>query len=252
MTYTFNRFPLFEAIDKTRKVGGEYIETFSWQKISPEHGDVKFEPTLAKDIREDVKKKLADSNVKLVGYYFQELKDEAASRPVFEFCKDMGIEYIVSEPDPKNLPAIDELAQEYKVKVAIHNHPKNPKKPDYRYWQPEEVIKAVDGCSPWIGCCADNGHWVRSGLDSVKSIRKYRGRLVSMHLKDVNKVGPDAHDVPYGTGVVDMKQLLATVKRMGFSGVFAIEYENNMDNNMDDVAQCIKYFNRVRGELGVK
>ncbi|HOA71824.1 MAG TPA: sugar phosphate isomerase/epimerase [Phycisphaerae bacterium] len=252
MTYTFNRFTLFEAIDKSKQAEAKYVETYSWQKISPAHGETKFEPTLAEDVRKQVKQKLADAGVKLVGYYFHELKDEAAARPVFAFCKDMGIEYIVSEPDPKNLPMLDKLAQEYKVKVAIHNHAKDPKRPEYTYWNPDEVMKALEGCSNWIGCCADNGHWARSGLDGVEAIRKYRGRLVSMHLKDVNKIGPDAHDVPYGTGVVPMKDLLAAVQKMGFAGVFSIEYEHNMENNQADVAQCVEYFNKVKADLGVK
>lgn len=252
MSYTFNRFTLFEAIDKTKKAGAQHIETFSWQKLSPEHGDLKFEPTLPPEARSAVKKKLADTGVKLVGYYFHELKDEATSRPVFAFCKDMGMEYIVSEPDPKNLPMLDKLAQEYQVKLAVHNHPKSDNKPEYTYWRPEGVLEAIEGCSSWVGCCADNGHWVRSGLDPVESIRKYHGRLISMHLKDVNKVGSDAHDVPYGTGVVRMKDLLAAVQRMGFSGVFSIEYEHNMEDNQADVAQCVEYFNQAKAQLGVK
>lgn len=252
MSYTFNRFTLFEAIDKTKKAGATHIETFSWQKLSADHGDLKFEPTLPEDARKAVKKKLADSGVKLTGYYFHEMKDEASSRPVFAFCKDMGIEYIVSEPEAKNLPMLDKLAQEFQVKLAVHNHPKDPKKTDYAYWNPEGVMKALDGCSSWVGCCADNGHWVRSGLDPVESIRKYNGRLVSLHFKDVNKVGADAHDVPYGTGVVDMKGMFGAIQKMGFSGTFAIEYEHNMENNEADVAQCIEYFNKAKTDLKVK
>lgn len=252
MTYTFNRFTLLEAIDKTAQAGGKYVETFSWQKVGGDQGELKFEPTLPQEARKVVKQKLDDKGVKVVGYYFHDLKDEATARPVFEFCKDMGIEYIVSEPDAKILPMLDKLAQEFKVKVAVHNHPQDPKNPDYKYHLPENVMKAIDGCSSWIGCCADNGHWVRSGLDPVESLRKYRGRLVSLHLKDVNKVGADAHDVPYGTGVVDMKAFLSAVKEMGFSGVFAIEYEHNMENNQADVAKCIEYFNKAKTDLNVK
>lgn len=252
MSYTFNRFTLFEAIEKTKQAGTDCIETFSWQKISGDHGELKFEPTLTADVRKAVKQKLADAGVKLVGYYFHELKDEATARPVFAFCQDMGIEYIVSEPDAKNLPMLDKLAQEFKVKVAVHNHPKDPNKPEYTYWNPENVMKAVDGCSSWIGCCADNGHWARSGLDPVECIRKYNGRLISLHFKDVDKMGADAHDVPYGTGVVDMKAMLGAIQKMKFSGVFAIEYEHNMENNQADVAQCIAFFQKAKGDLGVK
>ncbi|MBI4580512.1 MAG: sugar phosphate isomerase/epimerase [Planctomycetes bacterium] len=253
MSYTFNRFTLIEAIDKTRQVGAGYLETFSWQKVSPDRGNMQFNADMPAAAMDEVKQKLKDGKVKLTGYYFHELgKDEPATRKVFEFCRKMGMEYIVSEPDEKVLPLVDRLAQEYKVKVAIHNHPKDPKKPDYANWDPDGVMKMIDGCSKWIGCCADNGHWGRSGLDSTECIRKYQDRLLTMHLKDLNKLDPGAHDVPYGTGVIDLKGMLAEVKRQGCPVVFAIEYEHNMENNVDDVAQCVKYFNMVKDELGVK
>lgn len=252
MTYTFNRFTLFEAIEKSKQTGAKYVEAFAWQNVSPNHGDVKFDPALPEAIRQDVKKKLQSAGLELVGYYSNDLNDKAAARRTFAFCRDMGIQYVVSEPDPGNLPLLDKLAQEHRVKLAIHNHAKNPNRPEYIYWDPPKVMKALEGTSRWVGTCADTGHWVRSGLDPVESIRKYQGRLVSVHLKDVDKVGPGAKDVPYGTGVVSMKDLLAAVKSIGFSGVFSIEYESNMENNLADVTQCVDYFSKAKRELGVK
>lgn len=248
--YTFNRFTLFEAIDKSKQAGARFIEGYSWHKISKDHGDEKFDYEMSDKTMADVKNKLTDSGLRVVAYYFNDLgKDEAVSRKVFDFCRKMGIEIIVCEPDPKNVELCDKLAQEYKVKVAIHNHPKHPDHPDYQYWRPEGVMKVLEGKSRWIGACADNGHWVRSGLDPVESVKKYEGRLISMHLKDVNEVGAKAHDVPFGTGVVDLDELLGEVKRQGFSGVFCIEYEHNMENNLEDVRQCVEWFNQAKSKF---
>jgi sugar phosphate isomerase/epimerase len=52
-----------------------------------------------------------------------------------------------------------------------------------------------------MGACADVGHWMRSGLDPLECIKKLDGHIICLHFKDLNKMGPDAHDVPWGTGV---------------------------------------------------
>lgn len=59
----------------------------------------------------------------------------------------------------------------------------------------------LDGRSDLMGVCADIGHWVRSGLNPVDCLRQLEGRVISLHIKDLNKFGVrDAHDLPWGTG----------------------------------------------------
>lgn len=251
MSYTFNRFPLLEAIDKTKACGAKYLETYAWQKIGHTYSDAQFNDQAPEAALDLVRRKLSDTGVRLTGYYSNTLgKSEADSRKVFEFCRKMNMEMIIAEPPADSMDLIDRLAGEYKVKVAIHNHPKSSKQPDYSNWDPAAVMKMLEGRSRWLGACADNGHWVRSGLDPVESIRKYDGRLISMHLKDVNKIGPDAHDVPYGTGVVDMKGILQEVRRQGVPCVFSIEYEQDVEDKMPDVKRCIRYFDKLEEGLG--
>jgi sugar phosphate isomerase/epimerase len=57
-------------------------------------------------------------------------------------------------------------------------------------------------------------------------------------------MGPDAHDVPYGTGVSDVPAILDELKRQGFDGNLSIEYEYHWQNSLPEVAQCIGF---VRG-----
>ncbi len=250
MSYTFREFTVFEAIDKTSALGLRYLEEFSWHKIGGPCGEAKFDETASPEARHAVKNKLNEAGVKVVGCYVQAIgKDEAASRRTFEFCKDMGIEYIVCEPDPKDLALVDRLAGEYKIHVTIHNHWKDVNKPDYRNWDPDSVLAMMEGRSKWIGACADTGHWARSGLDTVEAIRKYKGRLVSVHLKDVEKADPKARDVIWDTGVANLSGVLAELAHQDFRGVFSIEYETNPADNIAEVAQCIKFFNQVSNEL---
>jgi sugar phosphate isomerase/epimerase len=253
MTYTFNKFTLFEAIDKAKKAGADAIETYAWQKISDKHGNMVLNQEMTDSAIKELEDKLTESKIRMVGYYSNTLgKDAKADRAMFEFLKKLKVRYIVAEPEEKALESVDKLAQEFKIRVAIHNHPKDASKPEYKNWNPDAVMKMLEGHSQMIGCCADNGHWARSGLDGVEAIKKYKGRLISMHLKDVNEVGPKAHDVPYGKGVIKLMDVLKAVKEQGGFCTFSIEYEANLDNNVKDVAECIAWFNKAKAELGVK
>jgi L-ribulose-5-phosphate 3-epimerase len=250
MGYTFREFPLFEGIDKTQSLGLKYLEEFSWHKVGGPYGDAQFNDTASPEVRAGVKLKLKESGMKLVGYYSHELdKGEAATRPIFEFCKEMGVQYIVSEPDPKNLDMIEKMADHYGINVAIHNHPKDPKHPEYTNWNPDEVLKLLEGRGKRMGVCADVGHWGRSGLDPVECIKKCKGRIISLHLKDVAKAEPGSPDVVWGTGICNISGVLAELAHQKFKGTFAIEYEAHPADNMTEVAECIKYFNQISNEL---
>jgi sugar phosphate isomerase/epimerase len=184
--------------------------------------------------------------------------DEAKSRKLFEAAKRLGIDTLVAEPEaktmadlPKVMDVVEKLAVEYNIKVAIHDHPK----PNF-YWNPDTVLAAVNGRSPLLGACADVGHWKRSGLDPVECLRKLKGRIITLHFKDLVKgPGPNAnglHDVPWGTGASDARGMLEELKRQHFHGAICIEYEYHWDNSLPEVAQCVKWFNDTCAELAAE
>jgi len=239
--YSFNRYTLFEAIDKTKETGARLIEGFPGQVISKEH-QVKFTHDAPTEALDAVKKKLDEAGVKLVAYGVVGLgKDEAANRKVFEFAKKMGILVITSEPGEGSLDLIAKLAQEYGIPVAIHNHPKRENKADYKYWDPNYVLECVKGRAPWVGACADTGHWMRSNLDPVEALKLLEGNIVSMHIKDLNELGPKAHDVPFGTGKGNMKAILDELRRQKFNGPMSIEYEYNWETSVPEIKQCVDF-----------
>jgi len=243
--WSFKEFTLFEAIDKTASLGLKYIEAFPGQALSPEKDDVKFDQNISPEIMQEVKAKLTATGVKMVNFGVTQIpEDEKEARKLFEFAKAMGLETICAEPPAEQMPTVDRLAQEYGINIAIHNHPKPS-----RYWSPDAFLKAVDGRSKRIGACADTGHWPRSGLNSLDCLKKIDGRIISLHFKDLNEEGPKAHDVPWGTGVCNVKSLLAELKRQGFKGVFSIEYEYNWDNSVPDIAKSVEFFDKTAAEL---
>ncbi len=89
--WSFNRFTLFEAIDKTASLGLHYIETGSFQVVSKDQPNVKFTEDSPADVRAAVKKKLADSDVKLLSWGVIPLyKDAGKSRKCFRFRQGNG------------------------------------------------------------------------------------------------------------------------------------------------------------------
>ena len=245
--WTFNRFTLYEAIDKTASLGLDWIEAYPHgQKLSKDKPDIIFGHEMSAKMKQEVKRKLADAGVKLINYGVVGLpNDEAKCRKVFEFAKEMGIETLVSEPPAEAFDMLDKLCQEYKIKVAIHNHPKPS-----GYWNPDTVLGVCEGRSKWIGACADTGHWVRSGLNPLEVLKKLEGRIISLHFKDISEFGKrEAHDVIWGTGVGDVKAMLAELDRQNFKGVFSIEYEHNWEKSLPEIRKSVAYFNKVAGEL---
>jgi sugar phosphate isomerase/epimerase len=249
--YTFNRFTFVEALEKNASLGLKVIEGFPGQALSKEKPDVKFGPDMSSEIRQEVKKRLADAGVKMAGFGVVGLsKNEAESRKMFDFAKDMGAETIISEPAADAFDVVEKLCDEYEINVALHNHPKPS-----GYWDYKTVLAACKGRSKRIGSCADTGHWTRSGISAIEAIKALEGRIISLHLKDLpvfGVAGPEAHDVPWGTGIVDIRGVLIELRRQKFQGVFSVEYEHNWMNSVPEIAHCVGFFDGVAAELLAK
>src|SRR5208337_2044119 len=242
--YTFNHFTVFEAIEKTAEAGGKVIEFYPGQKLSKEDPGVSWDHNASPEIIQKVKAKLAESKINPVNYGVVQIpKDEAKARVIFEFAKTMGL-YGITTESVESIDTIEKLVKEYDIHVGFHDHPRRPGDPNYRMWDPNYVLSVVKDRDRRIGSCADVGHWVRSNLRPVDCLRILKGRIISSHLKDLNQMGPDAHDVPYGTGVSDIPAVLNELKAQGFAGNVSIEYEYHWENSTPEVGQCIGF---VRG-----
>ena len=259
--YTFRKFCIFECIEKTAGLGLNYMSLSGSVNLGGANSvsttQISGEQAAA------IQKEVAAKGIKLVNIGVVKLPpEEAESRKVFEFAKKMGIDTLVAEPEPAALDTVEKLCKEYNIKVAIHNHPK----PSH-YWNPDTVLEAVKGRTPLMGSCADTGHWLRSGLDPVECLKKLDGRVICLHFKDLVPEEPKApsaaaasdkqkktesknmHDVPWGTGVGNVKAQMAELKRQHFHGAFCVEYEYNWDNSVPEIAECVKFFNATCAEL---
>ena len=235
--YTFNRFTFFEAINKIDSCGLKYVEAFPGQDIG---GGIegKMDYHMDAATRTKILQKLKEKGIRMVSYGVVNANSDADWLQLFEFGKAMGLENFTSEPDEKDIPLISKLCDEFKINLAIHNHPE----PSH-YWNPDIVLAALKGQSKRVGSCADIGHWVRSGLDPVECLKKLEGHVIQLHFKDLNeKNNKEAHDVHWGTGVSNVDGVIKELKRQRFKGVISVEYEYNWYNSVPDVTASVKYF----------
>jgi sugar phosphate isomerase/epimerase len=246
-SYSFHLFTLAEAFDKTQELGLKYIEVFPGHKLGGKWGDQTFGPQLDAPTRQEIKELAASKGIKIVSTGVVVTNSADEWEPLFQFAKDMGMEYISCEPALEDWDLVEKLVKQYGIKIAVHNHPK----PSV-YWNPDNLLKAINDRSKMIGSCADVGHWRREGLNQIDCLKKLEGRIISLHFKDIapkEEGVKEQHDVIWGQGILDVKGMLKELKRQKFKGIFCIEYEYNWENSVPDIRKNIEYFNQVTAEM---
>lgn len=245
--YTFHKYTLFEAIDKTRELGLPYIGGLSFQKVSQEIPK-NFDAQLSSNELKQIRLKLDSSGIRLLTHYYAQIPgDEEGCRRVFEFGRKMGIETFISEPPLDALNMIERFCDAYDINLAIHNHGKDQSP---YYWHPDKLLEVCNGRSRRIGSCADIGYWMRSGINPLKGLRILGKRLITIQMHDLNVLSEDGHDVPWGTGVGDTRSLLKEINRLRLKPtMFGLEYSYDWYDSMPEIVQSVDFFNSVSLQL---
>lgn len=240
--WTFNKFTAMEAVEFAGRAGAGVIEFFPGQPFSKDKPGLKWDNNATDDQHKEMADHLAKWKVVPANFGVTGIpNDEREARKTFDFAKRLGL-YGITTESTESIELIDKLAQEYGIHVGYHNHPKQENNPKYRVWDPNYILELVKDRSPFVGSCADTGHWERSGLDPLAAIKLLKGRVISSHFKD--RVDIKSEDVPYGTGKSPLISMLEELRAQDFKGNISIEFEANWDHNLPDVAQCIGF---VRG-----
>ncbi len=245
--YTFHRVSFFETVDRAARLGIPYVGGLSFQKVSPDIPK-NFDPGLSEDELRAIRLKLADAGVRLLTFYLHDIPgDEAGCRRVFEFGRQLGIETFMSEPRIEALDVIERFADAYGINVGLHNH--DPQASPH-YWSPDAILQVCAGRSPRLGAAADVGYWMRAGIDPVAGLRRLGARLITLQMHDLNEVSPRGADVPWGTGQGRSAEIFRELRRLGVKPtMIGLEYSKDFDNNLEAVAQCAEFFNRLTLEL---
>lgn len=104
---------------------------------------------------------------------------------------------------------------------------------------PDEVDRILDASDPrYVKLELDIAHYQQGGGDPVNALRKYRERLLFLHIKDLESPVPGAtggNGRPYrfvelGRGKVDLPAVFAAVKEIKFRGWAVVELDAVPDN----------------------
>lgn len=234
--YTFKDRSMVETIEVAKRLGFTAIELTPVQKLGGVFkGSVKYSDMTPETVAA-VRDYLAGCGLKVLSYGVVNEASEAGWRKQFDFVKALGIGMILTEPPPEQVPLIDTLAQEYKIRVHLHNHAKaNP------WYDPAFMAEKVAACSGWVGAGADIGHWVPAGIEPVAGLRKLAAsRIFALHFVDTDGSGKP---VPYGQGVGKLSEVLGVLKAKGAPVVLTCEYEQWDSATEGAVATCVKWFN---------
>ncbi len=183
--------------------------------------------------------KSAGLNVYTVGVIYMKTKESVDQ--AFEYAKMAGVKMIVGAPNYELLPYVEEKIKTYDFKLAIHNHgPDNPLFPNATdIWN---HIKELDSR---IGICIDIGHTTRDGQDPSEDIKKYKSRIYDVHIKDVDKAAKEGKTVEMGRGIIDIPKVIATLRKIKYSGSCSLEFEKDMNDPLAGIAESIGYFKGV-------
>jgi inosose dehydratase len=185
---------------------------------------------------------LAASEVKgyAVGPIYMNKSKEQIDQ-AFAYAQRVGVPLLIGIPRKEDLSYIAQQAEKYQIRYAIHNH--GPE--DKLYPNADVVGQAVQALNPWIGLCFDMGHEMRDGKDPILALKKHKGRIFDIHLKNVTSATAAGTTCELSRGVIDIPAFIDTLREIGYSGKCSLEYEKDMKDPLAGLAESVGYFRGV-------
>ena len=236
-SYTCRKFSLDQAIAMTKEAGLKYINL----------KDVHLPLTSTKEQCQAARAKIEAAGLKLMGGGVIYIKyNENEIKNIFDYAVNAGMPVVVCSPVPEALDAVERMAKQTGVRVAIHNHGPT----DKTYPSPMDVYKLVKERDPLMGICMDIGHTARIGVDPVECVEQCGSRLHDLHIKDETKAAPEGKPIEVGRGVLDIVGLLKALAARQFPYHIGLEYEANAEDPQPGVRESIGYIRGVLAAIG--
>ena len=172
--------------------------------------------------------------------------DKEQNRQLFECAKLFGMKVIVIEPkDQAQWDMLEELVQEYDIKLAVHNHGTGTV-----YGNPATVKHVLAERDERIGVCMDIGWVTAAGFDANEVFINYGDRVFDMHMKDKRLDNEDGRgrplDTHIGLGNSNYLELFDSIRESDWSGFMAIETDSpDFQNDPTEfVSRAKKFFEK--------
>ena len=209
-SYSCRKFTLDQTLDMAKALGIRHM-TFK---------DVHLPRTDPPETTRALRARIEAAGITIMGGGTITLPNDAAQiRKDFEYAKNAGFPLIFIAPEPAALDTIEQMAKEFDIRAAIHNHG-----PEDKHWpRPQDAYDAIKSRDQRLGLCIDVGHTTRTGTDPVQACRQFRDRLYDMHVKDLAVKTDKDSQVAVGRGVIDFPALLRTLVDIGYQGQVGLE-----------------------------
>ncbi len=247
-SYTFRNFTLEQAMQRTADAGLRYVELF--------RGHVPLNSTPAQiDAAKALCRRLEITPIAFGVETFT--RDAAANRRIFEFARNLGVSYLTADPNPDSFDSLDDLVAEFDIKIAIHPHGPVGGNALHRWYAADVINRAVGTHDRRIGTCLDTGHLIRAAraphnldLNPSAQIRAMGARNFGLHMKDNNNQRDV--NVVFGRdgGVLNVTDILRTLREFRFGGYIAIEFEATPNDPSPAVRGCVDVFRESVRALG--
>jgi sugar phosphate isomerase/epimerase len=189
---------------------------------------------------DEVISRYTSAGLKILGMGVQGLtRDREPLEKALRFLQRAGAKFMsvdVRDEVEACVPLAEELAQQYGVKMALHNHGRG------HYWGSSRMIEQLfRKTGPQMGLCLDTAWALDAGEDPIAMVERFGERLYGLHIKDFvfDRAGKPK-DVVSGTGNLDLGRLWAALEKVDFRGYVVLEYEGDVDDPVPAVKQCVK------------
>ena len=184
--------------------------------------------------------------VRAVGGHYLQLTDSARPKdrkPEPSDFKELG----------RRMTEIAKRANDIGVLVGYHNHMNSLGE------APDEVDRILEAADPrHVKLELDIAHYLQGGGDPASAIKKYRDRLLFLHIKDVESIPADDATrrnyrfVELGRGRVDLPAVFRALKDVKFKGWAIIELDDVPDKSRTPKQAAEISLKYMEEKLGVK
>jgi inosose dehydratase len=222
----------------------DLLKEHNLELVAFSSGGVRTDPAVTKDeikLHMDHARFVRD----LEGYYLQ-LTDSARPTdraPVAGDYRRLG----------QLLTEISRRVVDMGVKVGYHNHMGSLGE------SPKDVDRILNEADPrYVKLELDVAHYQQGGGDPAQAISRYRDRILFLHLKDVESLKPTSDSrrsyrfVELGRGRVDLKAVVAALKKINFRGWAIVELDSVPDSSRTPKESALISKKYVEEELGLK
>lgn len=229
--YTYNKFTVDQTLDA--------LEKFDVHYLCVKNFHLPFNSNAAQIA--EFRNKCADHGVTPYGVGPIYMNTPEDAKRFFEYAAALGVGVLVGVPGEsreidgkpthvssrKMCETCANLAAQYKIRFAIHNHGANPKTGNPNlYPTVVSTYEYIKDLNEYMGFCMDIAYTFADGLDVPEMIRTYRRRIFDGHIRNINPGNNGSAGVSGPNGVINYRPIFQALRDIGYEGCLGLELAN--------------------------